>query len=62
MNLDLTEDHKVAEGEKVYVRWKARASLKSGKQGEINGTDLLRIVDGKIVENWPLFDALGLMR
>lgn len=53
MNLDLTEDHKVAEGEKVYVRWKARASLKSGKQGEINGTDLLRIVDGKIVESWP---------
>lgn len=53
MNLDLTEDHKFAEGEKVYVRWKARASLKSGKQGEINGTDLLRIVDGKIVESWP---------
>ena len=62
LDIEFTEDHIVAEGEKVYVRWKARASLRSGKQGEINGTDLLRIVDGKIVESWPLFDALGLMR
>ena len=62
LDMEFTEDHIVAEGEKVYVRWKARAYLKSGKQGEISGTDLLRIVDGKIVESWPLFDALGLMR
>ena len=62
LDMEFTEDHIVAEGEKVYVRWKARAYLKNGKQGEISGTDLLRIVDGKIVESWPLFDALGLMR
>lgn len=62
LDMEFTEDHIVVEGEKVFVRWKARAYLKSGKQGEISGTDLLRIVDGKIVESWPLFDALGLMR
>ncbi|MBC2711330.1 MAG: ester cyclase [Desulfosarcina sp.] len=39
LDLEFTEDHMVAEGEKVYVRWKARASLKGGKQGEIIGTD-----------------------
>lgn len=61
-DLEFTDEHMVAEGDKVYVRWKARVSLKGGKQGEIIGTDLLRIVDGKIMESWPLFDALGLMR
>jgi len=62
IDMEFAEDHIVAEGEKVFVRWKARAFLKNGKQGEISGTDLLRIVDGKIVESWPLFDALSLMR
>lgn len=62
IGMEFEEEHIVAEGEKVFVRWKARAFLKSGKQGEISGTDLLRIVDGKIVECWPLFDAMSLMR
>lgn len=61
-DLEFTGEHLVAEEDKVYIRWKATASLRGGKKGEIIGSDLLRIVDGKIVESWPLFDALGLMR
>ncbi len=61
-DLEFTNEHMVAEGEKVFIRWQAYATLKGGKTSEIAGTDLLRIVDGKIVESWPLFDGLGLMR
>ena len=60
----------IAEGEKVV----ARVSVSGTHQGEflgiaptgnqvaIKGIDILRIVDGKVVEHWGKFDDLGMMQ
>ena len=64
----VTEDM-VAEGDKVAVRWSGRATHKSeymgiaptGKQVTITGISILRIVDGKMVEEWSEMDRLGQM-
>ena len=69
-DLKFTCEDMVAEDDKVLVRWTARGTHQgelhgiapTGRVGEINGMDLLRIVGGRIVESWPCFDALGLLR
>lgn len=61
-DLEFSAEHIVAEGDKVFVRWKARTSVRRGKAGEIRGTDLLHIVAGHITESWLLFDAMSLRR
>ena len=60
----------IAEGEKVV----ARVSVSGTHQGEflgiaptgnqvaIKGIDILRIVDGKVVEHWGKFDDLGMLQ
>ena len=60
--MEFTIEDLVAEGQKILVRWVARGALKNGKRGEVAGADLLRIVDGRIVESWPLFDGLSMIR
>jgi predicted SnoaL-like aldol condensation-catalyzing enzyme len=60
--MEFTIEDLVAEGQKVLVRWTARGTLKNGRRGELTGADLLRIVDGRIAESWPLFDGLSMLR
>jgi predicted ester cyclase len=60
--MEFTIEDLVAEGQKVLVRWTARGTLKNGRRGELAGADLLRIVDGRIAESWPLFDGLSMLR
>jgi steroid delta-isomerase-like uncharacterized protein len=56
--------------DKVALRWTAYGThigelmgiAPTGKQIVINGIDLSRIKDGKIVEIWTSWDNLGLMR
>ncbi len=60
----------IAEGDKVV----ARVSVSGTHQGEfmgidptgnrvtITGIDILRIVDGKVVEHWGNFDDLGMLQ
>ena len=63
-----TEDI-VAEGDKVAIRWTWRGTHKgeymgvapTGKQATITGISILRIVGGKIVEEWGEMDNLGMM-
>ena len=65
-----TIEDMVAEGDKVVVRWTWRGIHKgeymgvapTGKQATITGINILRIVGGKIVEDWTEEDMLGLMQ
>ena len=65
-----TIEDMVAEGDKVVVRWTWRGIHKgeymgvapTGKQATITGINILRIVGGKIVEEWGEMDMLGMMQ
>ena len=60
----------VAEGDKVAVRWAYRGTHKgefmgiapTRKQVTMTGISILRIVGGKIVEEWGESDNLGFMQ
>ena len=61
----------VAEGDKVVVCFIARGTHQgetetfgppTGKQMEITGITIKRVSEGKIVEAWTNFDALGMMQ
>jgi predicted ester cyclase len=63
-------DKILAEGDLVSVRFIAEGTNTAsglglpvtGKSIRITGTTILRIVNGKIVEEWPSFDQLDLLR
>lgn len=59
----------VAEGDRVVVRWRATGTHTgelmgvpaSGKHTTVTGMFINRVANGKLVEGWTSFDALGLM-
>jgi predicted ester cyclase len=65
----ITAEHLVAEGDMVAVRWTARARHTghllglppTGRETVTTGIDMLRIVEGKIVEGWIDWDVLSLL-
>ena len=65
-----TIEDTVAEGDKVVVRWTWHCTHKgdfmgiaaTGKAVTITGICILRIVGGKIVEEWGEMDNLGMMQ
>jgi steroid delta-isomerase-like uncharacterized protein len=69
-DLEFTIEDLVAEGDKVVSRWRARGTHSgefrglqpTGKSGEVAGTSLFRIADGRIVECWTNADDLSLMQ
>lgn len=69
-DLQITVDKVVAEGDLVAVRFiaegtntgSANSLPATGKRIRIAGMSILRIVDGKIVEEWPSFDQLDFLR
>jgi steroid delta-isomerase-like uncharacterized protein len=62
-----TIEDQVAEGDKVVTRWTAIGTHRgelfgiapTGKRVTVTGMALSRIENGKIVETWNHFDALG---
>src|SRR5437764_8382799 len=68
-DLQLTIEDQVAEGNKVATRFTLRGThtgrfldiAPTGKQVTVTGMNIARVVDGKIVESWPLRDDLGLL-
>ena len=68
-DLTLTIEQQVAEGEYVVTRWTARGThdgdlegiAPTGVSATTGGISVVRIVDGKIVEDHTQWDALGLM-
>jgi steroid delta-isomerase-like uncharacterized protein len=69
-DLRVTLEDDVAEGDKVVSRWRAQGthqgelmgSAPTGNEVAITGITIHRIEDGKIVEEWENWDALGLMQ
>jgi steroid delta-isomerase-like uncharacterized protein len=69
-DLHLTLEDDIAEGNKVVSRWAAQGTHRgelmgiapTGNQVAITGITIHRIEDGKIVEEWENWDALGLMQ
>ena len=68
-DIEMTLEQVVAEGEWVSVRWRARGRhtgnlfgvAPTGREVTTSGIDMLRIVDGRIVEGWVSFDVLSMM-
>jgi steroid delta-isomerase-like uncharacterized protein len=60
----------IAEGDLVVTRWTGKGTHDgelmgippTGKWAEVTGITIDRIADGKIVESWNCFDALGMMQ
>ncbi len=69
-DMQLTIEDQIAEGDKVVTRWTARGTHQgelmgippTGKQATVTGITVGRVVNGKFVESWSNFDALGLMQ
>ena len=66
----VTLDDLIAEGDRVAARFTVRGTHKgpfmglppTGKPFTLTAIDILRIVDGKIVEHWGEADTLGLLQ
>jgi steroid delta-isomerase-like uncharacterized protein len=69
-DLRLTIEDIIAEGETVTARWSCRGTHRgdlngiapTGKQVTISGVSMARFTNGKMVEGWVNWDALGLMQ
>jgi steroid delta-isomerase-like uncharacterized protein len=69
-DIHFTIEDQIAEGDRVVTRWTAQATHKgeyqgvppTGKRFKLAGVDIDRIVNGKVVECWPIEDQLGLLQ
>ena len=69
-DIHFTIDEQIAEGEKVLTRWTAHGTHQgelqglpaTGKSSTVLGIAIDRIVNGKIVESWGLFDYFSMMQ
>ena len=69
-DLRITLEDDIAEGNKVVSRWGAQGTHQgelmgiapTGNEVAITGITIHRIANGKIVEEWENWDALGLMQ
>lgn len=69
-DLRLTLEDVIAEGDTVAARWSCRATHKgalgdiapTGKQVSLTGVSIVRFADGKMIEGWINWDALGMLQ
>jgi steroid delta-isomerase-like uncharacterized protein len=70
-DLEVTLEDQVAEGDKVVNRWTARGTHQgeymsvspTGKEVQFAGMHVSRVSEeGKIAENWEVYDLMALMR
>jgi len=69
-DLTIKVEEQLAEGDSVCTRWTAVGTntgefwgiAPTGKQATVTGITIDRIAEGKIVESWTNWDALGLMQ
>ncbi len=69
-DVHFTIDEQIAEGDKVVTRWTGHGTHKgellgipaTGKSATVTGIAVDRIVNGKIVESWGIFDQFGMMQ
>ena len=58
LDTQFTIEDQIAEGDRVVTRWSARGRYDVA----LTGIMIHRIADGKIMETWGNWDALGLMQ
>ena len=69
-DLHFTVDEQIAEGDTVVTRWTAHGTHNgelaglpaTGKQATVVGLGVDRVLNGKIVESWGLFDQFGMLQ
>ena len=69
-DVDFTIKEQIAEGDKVVTRWTAKGTHKgelmgtpaTGKSATVTGISVDRLVNGKIVESWGIFDQFGMLQ
>ena len=69
-DLHLTIEDMIAEGDKVVMRstWSGTHEGEfmgipaTGRRVTVSAIDITRVADGRMVEHWEQFDALGLMQ
>lgn len=69
-DVQVSVESQIAEGDLVATRWTARATHRgtllnippTGRQVNVTGIFYERYQDGKILETWTEFDALGLLQ
>jgi steroid delta-isomerase-like uncharacterized protein len=69
-DFNATIDDILAEGDKVIIRMTWRGTQEgefmglppSGKSISVGVIDIIRIVDGKVVEHWGQMDSMGMMQ
>ena len=69
-DVQFTIDEQIAEGDKVVTRWTAHGTHTgelagipaTGKSSTVTGMGVDRIMNGKIVESWGIFDQFGMMQ
>jgi steroid delta-isomerase-like uncharacterized protein len=69
-DLQLTIDDVIAEGDKVVTRFTPSGTHRgelmgvapTGKHAVIGGISIVRVADGKVVEEWDELDMLGLLQ
>ena len=69
-DLKMTIEEQAAEGDKVFTRWTATGTHRgelmgfppTGKIARVQGMIVTRIVNGKVVEDKEVYDALGMLR
>jgi steroid delta-isomerase-like uncharacterized protein len=69
-DLSVAIDEALAAGEKVLIRWSAKGTHRgsflgrppTGKQMDVHGISVITFRNGKIVEEWTQWDALGLLQ
>jgi len=67
---DITIEDQLVEGDRVVTRWTGRGTQTgefmemppSGKKVAVPGVQIDRFAGGKIVEEWTLFDQLGMLQ
>ena len=69
-DVQLSIEDQVAEGDKVVTRWIGSGTHQgelmgiapTGNQVRVDGITISRIEDGKIAEEWDIYDALSMMQ
>jgi steroid delta-isomerase-like uncharacterized protein len=69
-DLHITVDEQIAKDDKVMTRWTAHGTHRgelagippTGKSATVTGVSIDRIVNGKIVGSWGIFDQFGLFQ
>ena len=70
-DINISVEDVIAEGDKVVSRWTIRGTHQgetqefgppTGRQIELKGITIHRFEDGKIVEEWEIFDTLSMLK